>query len=52
MPPSGSSPPRLWGVDDAGDIERWDALFGRIKREGFSAVEARPSDFRPLGNAV
>ena len=30
----------LWGVDDAGDPTRWDALFARIKREGFSAVEA------------
>lgn len=30
----------LWGVDDAADPERWDALFGRIKAEGFEAVEA------------
>lgn len=30
----------LWGVDDAGDPERWDALFARIKAEGFEAVEA------------
>ena len=29
----------LWGVDEAGDPEKWDALFGRIKAEGFSAVE-------------
>ena len=30
----------LWGVDDAGDPTRWDALFARIKAEGFEAVEA------------
>ena len=30
----------LWGVDDAADPEKWDALFARIKAEGFSAVEA------------
>ena len=30
----------LWGVDEAADPDKWDALFARIKGEGFSAVEA------------
>ena len=30
----------LWGVDEAGDTSKWDALFARIKAEGFDAVEA------------
>ena len=30
----------LWGVDDAMDPSKWDALFARIKSEGFAAVEA------------
>ena len=30
----------LWGVDEAGDTSKWDALFARIKAEGFEAVEA------------
>ena len=30
----------LWGVDEAVDPKNWDALFARIKAEGFDAVEA------------
>ena len=30
----------LWGVDEAADTAKWDALFARIKKEGFDAVEA------------
>ncbi|KAL1508442.1 hypothetical protein AB1Y20_004545 [Prymnesium parvum] len=30
----------LWGVLEAGDTAKWDALFARIKAEGFEAVEA------------
>ena len=31
----------LWGVDGADDPTRWPALFARIKKEGFEAVEVR-----------
>ena len=30
----------LWGVDEAADTGNWDALFARIKAEGFDGVEA------------
>ena len=30
----------LWGVDEAADTGKWDALFARIKAEGFDGVEA------------
>ena len=40
MPPTLQLVKTLWGVDDATDDSRWDALFARIKSEGFSAVEA------------
>ena len=30
----------LWGVDESNDVSQWDALFARIKAEGFSAIEA------------
>lgn len=30
----------LWGVDESNDTSQWDALFARIKAEGFSAIEA------------
>jgi sugar phosphate isomerase/epimerase len=29
----------LWGVAEAGDESKWDAMFARIKAEGFSMVE-------------
>ena len=29
----------LWGVDEAADTGKWDALFARIKAEGFDGVE-------------
>ena len=30
----------LWGVDEAADTGKWNALFARIKAEGFGGVEA------------
>jgi hypothetical protein len=30
----------LWGVPEATDPSKWDALFARIKAEGFEAIEA------------
>jgi sugar phosphate isomerase/epimerase len=30
----------LWGVPEANDPAQWDALFSRIKAEGFDGVEA------------
>ena len=30
----------LWGVDEAADTGKWDALFARIKADGFDGVEA------------
>jgi hypothetical protein len=30
----------LWGVEEAGHPEQWDSLFGRIKAEGYFAVES------------
>ena len=38
----------LWGVDEAADTAKWDALFARIKKEGFSAVEASRRRTSPL----
>jgi len=35
----------LWGVDDAPFVDRWDAMFARIRNEGFDAVEAIPLTF-------
>ena len=30
----------LWGVDGVEDPEKWDAIFAKIKAEGFEAIEA------------
>jgi hypothetical protein len=30
----------LWGVEEAADPTKWDAMFARIKNEGFDAVES------------
>ena len=40
MPPTLRLAKTLWGVDEASDPAQWDALFGRIKSEGFDGVEA------------
>ena len=45
MPPAQAMPTlkvakTLWGVDEAADTGKWDALFARIKAEGFDGVEA------------
>lgn len=39
----------LWGVDEASDPARWDALFTRIKSDGFEAVEAIAPTWRMEG---
>ena len=44
MPPAQAMPTlkvakTLWGVDEAADTGKWDALFARIKAEGFDGVE-------------
>lgn len=39
-PPSLKLAKSLWGVPEADDPAQWDALFSRIKEEGFDGVEA------------
>jgi len=40
MPPTLKLAKSLWGVPEADDPKQWDALFARIKAEGFDGVEA------------